>query len=73
MGYYPNELKANKDAANESSFCFVRYDIQIYRSHNMLYHGAQRVKLPNLSKISRLLSPPSHIPEISSFPTVYDK
>ena len=23
----------------------------------MLYHGAQRVKLPNLSKISRLLSP----------------
>ena len=26
-------------------------------SHNMLYHGAQRVKLPNLSKISRLLSP----------------
>ena len=22
----------------------------------MLYHGAQRVKLPNLSKISRLLS-----------------
>ena len=25
----------------------------------MLYHGAQRVKLPNLSKISRLLSPPS--------------
>ena len=23
----------------------------------MLYHGAQRVKLPSLSKISRLLSP----------------
>ena len=23
----------------------------------MLYHGAQRVKLPNLSKMSRLLSP----------------
>ena len=23
----------------------------------MLYHGAQRVKLPNLSKISRLSSP----------------
>ena len=23
----------------------------------MLYHGAQRVKLPNLSKIARLLSP----------------
>ena len=23
----------------------------------MLYHGAQKVKLPNLSKISRLLSP----------------
>ena len=37
--------------------CFVRYDIQIYRSHIMLYHGAQRVKLSNLSKISRLLSP----------------
>ena len=34
-----------------SSVCFERYEIQIHRSHNMLYHGAQRVKLPNLSKI----------------------
>ena len=57
MGYYPNELKATKEAANKSSVHFVRYDSQIYRSHNMLYRGAQRVKLPNLSNISRLLPP----------------
>ena len=30
--------------------------MQIYRSHNMLYHGPHRVKLLNLSKNSRLLS-----------------
>ena len=30
MGYYPNELKANKDATNGSSVCFVRYEIQIW-------------------------------------------
>ena len=40
-----------------SSVCFVRYEIQLYRSHKMLYHGAHRVKLPNLSNISCLLSP----------------
>ena len=38
----------------------------------MLFHGAQRVNLPKLSKFCAS-NPPIHIPEISNFPTVYDK
>ena len=34
-----------------------RKESSVARSHNMLYHGAQRVKLPNSSRILRLLSP----------------
>ena len=45
--YYPKRV-TNKDAADESSVRFVRYEIQIYTSHNMLYRGSQRVKLPTL-------------------------
>ena len=33
----------------------------------MLYHGAQRVKLPSLSKISRLLSPLAIILRFQAF------
>ena len=32
---------------------FARFEIQIYRSHNILNRGAQRVKLVNLKKKNR--------------------
>ena len=41
----------------KSSVCCVRYEIQIYRSQNMSYRCAQRVKLQNPTKMLRLLSP----------------
>ena len=60
-------LKVKNTAAKEASVRFVRYKIQIYRSHNMLCHGAQKVELPNSFKILRLLSPLAIFPRFQDF------
>ena len=67
-----SELRLNKDAVNESPVRFVRYDIRIYRSHSMLYRFTQRSLITKFIQNFELVIPPSHIPDISSFPMVYD-